>query len=66
MVFKKVTLIGTSTESFNDATDNAIARAQDTLENVYWAEVDNLGIELKNVEEPEYQATIEVAFEVEE
>lgn len=66
MVFKKITLIGTSTESFDDATDNAIARAQNTLENVYWAEVDNFGIELKNVEEPEYQATIEVAFEVEE
>lgn len=66
MVFKKVTLIGTSTESFNEATDNAIDRAQDTLENVYWAEIDNLGVELKNVEEPEYQTTLEVAFEVEE
>lgn len=66
MVFKKVTLIGTSTESFDDATDEAIARAQQTLENVYWAEVDELGVELKNVEEPEYQATMEVAFQVEE
>lgn len=66
MVFKKVTLIGTSTESFDEATDDAIDRAQDTLENVYWAEVENLGVELKNVEEPEYQATLEVAFELEE
>jgi flavin-binding protein dodecin len=66
MVFKKVTLIGTSTEGFDDAADDAIARAQNTLENVYWAEVKEMGIEIKNVDEPEYQSTLEVAFEVEE
>ena len=66
MVFKKVTLIGTSTESFDDAADDAIARAQNTLENVYWAEVQEMGVELKNVDEPEYQATLEVAFEVQD
>ncbi|MFC7007894.1 dodecin [Halalkalicoccus salilacus] len=66
MVFKKVTLIGTSTESFDDAADAAIERAQNTLENVYWAEVENFGVELKDVDQPEYQATLEVAFEVEE
>jgi flavin-binding protein dodecin len=66
MVFKKVTLIGTSTEGFDDAADDAIVRAQNTLENVYWAEVKEMGIEIKNVDEPEYQSTLEVAFEVED
>lgn len=66
MVFKKVTLIGTSTEGFDDAADSAIARAQNTLENVYWAEVQEMGVELKNVDKPEYQATLEVAFEVQD
>ncbi|MFW5896131.1 MAG: dodecin domain-containing protein, partial [archaeon] len=32
MVFKKITLIGTSTESFDDATDDAIKRAEETLD----------------------------------
>jgi len=66
MVFKKITLIGTSTESFDDAADDAIERAQDTLTNVQWIEVDNLGVEVASVEDHEYQAEVEVAFELEE
>jgi len=64
MVFKKVTLIGTSEESFDDAADDAIDRAEDTLENVYWAEVEEFGVELKGTDR-EYQAEVEVAFELE-
>lgn len=66
MVFKKITLIGTSSESFDDATDDAIDRAEDTLENVYWAEVKEFGVEVKNAPEREYQAEVEVAFELED
>ena len=66
MVFKKITLIGTSTESFDDAADDAIDRAEDTLENLYWIEVDELGVELAGVDERQYQAEVTVAFELEE
>jgi flavin-binding protein dodecin len=66
MVFKKITLIGTSQESFDDAADDAIERAEDTLENVMWIEVDNLGVEVASVDGREYQAEVEVAFELED
>ena len=66
MVFKKVTLIGTSEESFDAAADDAIDRAQATLENVYWIEVDELGVELKHADDREYQAEVTAAFELEE
>jgi flavin-binding protein dodecin len=66
MVMKKVTLMGTSTESFDDAVDNAIDRAHETLENVYWVEVDEMGVELATVEDREYQAEVEVAFKLED
>jgi flavin-binding protein dodecin len=66
MVFKKITLIGTSTESFDDATDDAIERAEETLENVQWVEVENLGAEVATADEVEYQAEVEVAFELED
>ncbi|PSP69556.1 dodecin [Halobacteriales archaeon QH_6_68_27] len=66
MVFKKVTLIGTSSESFDAAVDDAVDRAEETLENVYWVEVDEMGVELANVENREYQAEVEVAFELED
>lgn len=66
MVHKKVTLIGRSTESFDDATDDAIDRAQQTLENVHWVEVEELGVEIATAETREYQAEVTVAFEVSE
>jgi len=64
MVFKKVTLIGRSGESFDDATDDAIDRAEATLDNVHWIEVDELGVEVASVEDREYQAEVTVAFEL--
>ena len=66
MVFKKITLIGTSPESFDAAADDAIDRAENTLENIKWVEVDELGVELANAENREYQAEVTVAFELEE
>ena len=66
MVFKKITLIGTSPESFDAAADEAIDRAEDTLNNVYWVEVDELGVEIASVENREYQAEVTVAFELED
>lgn len=66
MVFKKITLIGTSTESFDDATDDAIERAEETLENVHWVEVENLGAEVATADDVEYQAEVQVAFELED
>ena len=66
MVFKKVTLIGTSSESFDAAVDDAVDRAEETLENVYWVEVDEMGMEIASVENREYQAEVEVAFELED
>lgn len=43
----------------------AVDRAETTLENVKWVEVQNKGIELASTDEPEYQTEVEVAFEVE-
>ncbi|WP_132060613.1 dodecin [Halorussus amylolyticus] len=66
MVFKKITLIGTSPESFDAAADDAIDRAENTLQNIKWVEVDELGVELASVEDREYQAEVTVAFELED
>jgi flavin-binding protein dodecin len=66
MVFKKITLIGTSPSSFDEAADDAVERAQATLENVHWIEVEQLGVELATADDREYQAEVTVAFEVDE
>jgi len=65
MVYKKVNLTGSSTESWEDAAMQAVDRAETTLENVRWVEVQSKGIELAGVDEPEYQTEVEIAFEVE-
>ena len=65
-VFKKITLIGTSPDSFDAAADDAIDRAEETLQNVHWIEVDELGVEVASVDNREYQAEVTVAFELEE
>ena len=66
MVFKKVTLIGSSSESFDDAVDDAIDRAEKTLDNVHWVEVDEMGVEVASADGREYQAEVEVAFKLED
>jgi hypothetical protein len=66
MVYKKITLIGSSSESFDDAVDNAVDRAEETLENVHWVEVESQGVEVASVEGREYQATVEVAFRLDQ
>jgi len=66
MVFKKITLIGTSAESFDEAVDDAVGRAEATLDNLKWAEVEEMGVEIAGVEGREYQAEVEVAFELED
>jgi hypothetical protein len=66
MVFKKITLIGRSTESFDHAVDDAVDRAEATLDNVMWVEVEEMGVEVGSVEGREYQAEVEVAFELED
>ena len=66
MVFKKITLVGTSSESFDAAADDAIDRAEETLQNIKWVEVDSFGVEIASVPDREYQAEVTVAFELEE
>jgi hypothetical protein len=66
MVFKKVTLIGTSPENFEMAIEDALARAESTLENICWVDVVEQGVEIASVEGREYQVEVEVAFELEE
>ena len=65
MVYKKIELIGRSNESFEDAVDDAIDRAEQTLENLMWVSVVNQAVELDQSER-EYQAEVEVAFELDE
>lgn len=64
MVFKKITLIGSSDEGFTEAVDDAIDRAEETVENIHWVEVESYGVEVASAPDREYQAEVTVAFKV--
>lgn len=64
MVYKKIRLIGTSTESFDHATRDAIDRARETLDQVKWVEVEEMGVEVAGTDQPEFQTEVTVAFEL--
>lgn len=64
MVYKKITLIGRSNENFEDAVEDAVDRAEQTLDNLMWVSVENQALELDRSER-EYQAEVEIAFELE-
>lgn len=65
MVFKKITLVGRSNENFEGAVEDAIDRAERTLENLRWVSVTNQAVELDQPER-EYQVEVEVAFELQD
>jgi flavin-binding protein dodecin len=65
MVFKKITLIGTSGQDFENAVDDAIKRAEMTLDNVQWVEIVEQSVQIGGVNDREYQVEAEIAFEVE-
>jgi len=63
-VYKKITLIGTSTESYEEAIKNALNRAEETIENLDWFEVDEFRGGISEGGKVEYQAVIEAAFKL--
>lgn len=64
MGFEKATLIGTSSESFTDATDDAIDRAMERYDGIKWAETEMRGVEIARAEDREYQVEVTVAYDV--
>ncbi len=65
-VYKKIELVGTSTESFEDAIKVAVERAAKTLKHLLWFEVKELRGAIRDGKVSEFQVVLQVAFRVEE
>ena len=63
--FKKIELVGTSSESFSEATANAIAKAAESIRNMSWFEVTEQRGSVADGRVQQYQVTLRVAFVVE-
>lgn len=63
-VYKRIDLIGISTKSFEDAINNAISKASESLTGLSWFEVKELRGSISQSQVKEYQATLVINFEV--
>ncbi len=61
-VYKKITLVGSSSTSTDDAIRNAIARAGETVSHMNWFEVKETRGHIENGQVAHWQVTIEIGF----
>ena len=64
-VYKIITLVGTSTESWEEAAATAVERAAKTLRDLRIAEVEELDMHLENGKIAAYRAKVRVSFKYE-
>jgi dodecin len=60
--YKTIELVGVSDISYDDAANQAIARASHTLEGLRWYEVTDLRGLIRDGEVAEYQVTLQLGF----
>jgi flavin-binding protein dodecin len=64
-VFKKIDVVGTSKESFAEATRVAIEEAAKTVKNTSWFEVAELRGAIRDGKVSEFQVTVRIGFKIE-
>ncbi|HLF63632.1 MAG TPA: dodecin family protein [Saprospiraceae bacterium] len=63
-IVKVIELMADSTESWEDATKKAIAKAAETLSNIKSAWVQDQSVTVKNGKVEEFRVSLKVTFEV--
>ncbi|MFB6240667.1 MAG: dodecin family protein [Gemmatimonadota bacterium] len=64
-VYKRVELVGTSEESWEDAAEQAVERASDSLRDLRVAEVEELDMVIENGRVQAYRARVKISFKYE-
>ena len=64
-VYKVIELVGTSSDSWEKATANAVAQASKTLRDLRIAEVSDLDVQIKDGKIESYRAKVKVSFKFE-
>jgi len=64
-VYKIIELVGTSSESWEKAATNAVAKAAESLRDLRIAEISQLDMQLNNGKVEAYRAKVKVSFKFE-
>jgi hypothetical protein len=65
-VYKKIEIIGSSPNGFEEAVQNALARAQKTVRNMRWFEVTETRGYVEEGKVGEWQVTLKIGFTLDE
>ena len=65
-VYKKIELVGSSTDSIEDAIRGAIGKASETTRNLDWFEVDEIRGWIQDGAPQHFQVTLKVGFRIDE
>jgi len=65
-IYKKIELVGSSPNGFEDAVKNALVRAKKTVRNMRWFEVTETRGYLEQGELAHWQVTLKVGFTLDE
>lgn len=65
-VYKKVELVGSSPNSIEEATQNALDKAAKTVRNMRWFEVTHTSGHIENNKVAHWQVTLKVGFTLED
>jgi len=64
--YKKIEIVGSSEASFGEATQNAVAKACQSLRHVDWFEVTEMRGLVENNKVKEFQVTVKLGFRLED
>jgi dodecin len=64
-VYKKIEVVGSSPNGFEDAIKNALARAEKTVRNMRWFEVTETRGDVENGKVGHWQVTLKIGFTLE-
>ncbi|HEY3187385.1 MAG TPA: dodecin [Solirubrobacteraceae bacterium] len=64
-IYKSVEITGTSTNTVNDAIQNAVGKAGETLRNLDWFEVVNVRGNITDGKVDHFQVTLKLGFRLE-
>lgn len=65
-VYKKIEIVGSSTESIEDAANNAVKEAAKSVHNLRWMEVTEIRGHIENDELHHWQVGVKLGFTLEQ
>lgn len=65
-VYKKIEIVGTSATSLEDAIQNAVGKAAQTVRRMAWFEVEEIRGAIKEDQVAQWQVTVKIGFTLED